>query len=42
MNCIADILKTACGTQPHWDYIPAFDPDMEEFSGIRAVTYDGL
>ena len=42
MNELEQILQTACETTPVWQYEPAFTPTAEGFSGIQAVTYDGL
>lgn len=36
------ILTNARLTHPRWRWEPALDPTLEQFYGIRALTYDGL
>ncbi len=42
MNTLSEILQSACNAAPVWQEVPAFRPTAEEFSGIQAITYDGL
>lgn len=42
MNTLSEILENALHTTPVWQAEPAFDPTMEQFVGIKAITYDGL
>lgn len=39
---IEKILEEALNTTPQWQPEPAFHPTAAEFSGIQAITYDGL
>lgn len=38
---IDQLMEAVCSTVPQWQHIPAFDSDLEVFSGIQAITYDG-
>jgi len=39
---LSEILQHALQTTPYWQTEPAFDPTLEQFSGVKAITYDGL
>ncbi len=42
MSNLETILQAAIQTTPQWQNVPAFTPTLPEFSGIQAITYDGL
>ena len=42
MDCLETILQAACEASPAWQEETAFNPTISEYSGIRAITYDGL
>ncbi|NMA07541.1 MAG: hypothetical protein GX929_00320 [Clostridiales bacterium] len=42
MESVEQLLVSARLTSPKWRYLPALDPTLPQFSGIRALSYDGI